>query len=556
MSPIVTLGMTRSKRVRCTKVTKEVLSFGDFSINQNAIISVNSQLRRGQEVLKLVLLSTQEVEISFFQTGRIFMLHRALLIGLVGWALVSGATPAIAQKVKSVPFSYLPEQGADRYDMRVPHKTLPLADGTGFVILAHQSAGGYAVERYDADLKKQWSTAIPVTPGETLEAFGRGPQQAWVVLHHKDDSGQNLAVVAVNLQSGQRGPTKVVIAAAPRDRRPGVSISPDGTKLLAFRYLTREQQVKSIAATLFDQNLGQLQEKAYDFRDQGDFFSPAVHVANDGTQYVTMISDGMKKLTVRRYPAGPSTEIKVLGVPVGGVFGGKAVTVRDAQFTVLNDGSLYAAALCADYQTGEYYSLKVVKYDFSGPGDMKFSPEFRFTPTYLAEVGKASGLDVKRLDDVYLGELLLTPEKQLVVVAEKHFEEGGSEAPVHARELHMFGYNEFGAPTWHSIVAKDQVAPAVDGYTGIGFRAAVFGGNVQLLTLENINKKSDLYLRRISAQTGVVSPPERLKLNVADDQSLAYVKDFTAWLGEKTLIGVSRPSKKSAALQLEKIVIK
>lgn len=482
--------------------------------------------------------------------------YRPLLLGIMGWALVGNAAPASAQKVKSAPFSYLPEEGSDRYDMRVPHKTLPLADGTGFVILAHQSAGGYAVERYDTELKKQWSTTIAVTPGETLEAFGRGPQQALVVLHHKEESNQHLSVVAVNMQSGQRSPAKVVITAPVRDRRPGVSISPDGTRLLAFRYFTREQQVKSIAATLFDQNLAQLQEKAYDFRDQGDFFSPAVHVANDGTQYVTLISDGMKKLTVRRYPADKSPEIKVLGVPVGGTFGGKPVTIRDAKFKVLGDGSLYAAALCADYQSGEYHSLKVVKYDFSGPGDMKFSPEFRFTPEYLAEVGQVTGQGVKRLDDIYLGELLLTPEKQLVVVAEKHFEEGGSEAPVHARELHVFGYNEFGKPTWHSLVPKDQVAPAVDAFTGIGFRAAVFGNTVQLLTLETINKKSDLYLRLVNVQNGVVSPPKRLKLNVADDQSLAYVKDFTAWLGEKTIIGVSRPNKKSKALQLEKVVVK
>lgn len=483
------------------------------------------------------------------------MLHRALLIGLTGWALAGSVAPAMAQKVKSAPFSYLPEQGPDRYDMRVPRKTLPLADGSGFVILAHQSAGDYSVERYDVDLKKQWSATIPVNPGETLEAFGRGPQQALVVLHHKDESSQHLSVVAVNMQNGQRSPAKVVMAVPPRDRRPGVSISPDGSRLLAFRYLTRLQQVKSIAATLFDQNLNQLQQKTYDFRDQGDFFSPAVHVANDGTQYVTMVSDGMKKLTVRRYSADNSPEIKVLGVPVGGTFGGKAVTVRDARFTVLDDGSLYAAALCADYATGEYHSLKVVKYDFSGAGDMKFSPEFRFTPAYLAEVSKANGADVKRLSDVYLGELLLTPEKQLVVIAERHFEEG-SEAPVHARELHVFGYSEYGQPTWHSIVAKKQVAPAVDSYTGIGFRAAVFGNTIQLVTLENIDKKSDLYLRRINAQTGVVGAPERLKLNVAADQQLAYVKDFTGWLNEKTLIAVSRPSKKSAALQLEKIALK
>ncbi|WP_190928306.1 hypothetical protein [Hymenobacter armeniacus] len=483
-----------------------------------------------------------------------YILRRAWLLGALGWGVTNN--DAAAQKVKSAPFSYLPEQGSDRYDMRVPTKTLPLADGSGFVILAHQSAGGYSVERYDADLKKQWSTTIPITPGETLEAFGRGSKQALVVLHHKDDAGQNLAVVAVNLQNGQRSPAKVVMSVSPRDRRPGVSISPNGSRLLAFRYLTYGQQVKSIAATLFDQDLLKLEDKTYDFRDLGDFFSPAVHVANDGTQYVTLVSDGMKKLTVRRYLAGPASEVKVLGVPVGGVFGGRTVTVRDTKFTVLGDGSLYAAALCADYATGEYYSLKVVKYDFSGSGDMKFSPEFRFTPAYLAEVSKASGLDVKRLDDVYLTDLLLSADKQLVVIAEKHFEEGGSEAPVHARELHMFGYNEFGAPTWHSIVAKDQVAPAVDAYTGIGFRAAVFGNTLQLLTLENLNKKSDLYLRRVNTQTGVVGPPERLKLNVADDQQLAYVKDFTTWLGEKTIIGVSRPSKKSAALQLEKIVVK
>ncbi|MBF9236414.1 hypothetical protein I2I05_03305 [Hymenobacter sp. BT683] len=422
--------------------------------------------------------------------------------------------------------------------------------------MAHQSAGGYAVERYDAELKKLWSTTIPVGPGETLEAFGRGPQQALVVLHQKGESSQTLNAITVNLESGQKGPAKVVMTAPARDRRLGVSISPDGNRLLAFRYFTQGAQVKSIAATLFDQGLAKLQEKTYDFRDQGDFFSPAVHVANDGTQYVTMVSDKMKKLTVRRYPADKSPEIKVLGVPVGGTFGGRPVTIRDAKFKVLNDGSLYAAALCADYQTGEYYSLKVVKYDFSGTGDMKFSPEFRFTPTYLAEVSKASGVDVKRLEDVYLGELLLTAEKQLVVVAEKHYEEGGEASPVHARELHVFGYNEFGQPLWHSIVAKNQIAPAVDAYTGIGFRAAIFGNTVQVLTLETINKKSDLYLRRINAQTGVVSQPERLKLNVAADQQLAYVKDFTTWLGEKTIIGVSRPSKKSAALQLEKILVK
>ena len=112
----------------------------------------------------------------------------------------------MAQKVTSAPFNYLPEAGPDRYDLRVPRKTLPLTDGSGFVILAHQAEGSYAVERYDRDLKKRFSTAVAVAAGETLEAFGRSAQQAWVVLHHKDESNQNLTVVPVNLETGQRGP--------------------------------------------------------------------------------------------------------------------------------------------------------------------------------------------------------------------------------------------------------------------------------------------------------------------------------------------------------------
>jgi hypothetical protein len=490
-----------------------------------------------------------------FSKKLLLMLRCALVVGLLGWSLTGAVLPASAQKVKSVPFSYLPEPGPDRYDMRVPRKTLSLADGSGFVILAHQSAGGYAVDRYDTELKQLWSTVVPVAPGETLEAFGRSAQQAWVVLHHQDEGSQHLTVVPVNLQSGQKGAAKTVVSVAARERRPGLAISPDGGRLLAFCYLTKEQQIKSITATLLDQNLSKLEEKTYDFREFSEFFSPGVHVANDGTQYVTLVSDAMRKLTVRRYPTGPAPEVKVMGVPVGGVFGGKRVIIRDAKFKVLGDGSLYAAALCADEQTGEYYSLKVVKYDFGG-GDMKFADEVRFGPEYLAEVSKASGAAVKRLDDIYLDDMLQTDNKQLVVLAEKHYEEGEPPAPVHARELHVFGYNEFGAPKWHNIIGKDQVAPAVDAYTGIGFRVAVFGNTVQLLTMETLNKKSDLYLRRLNVQTGVVSPPEHLKLNVADDQQLAYVKDFSAWLGEKTIIGVSRPNKKSKALQLNRIVVK
>jgi hypothetical protein len=486
-------------------------------------------------------------------------------ISLVAFALVAGGLVGIshlaqAQKAKSVPFSYLPEQGEDRYNQRVPRKTLALADGSGFVILAHQSGSAYAVERYSADLKKQWSTTLPIAPGETVEAFGRNAEQAWVVLHHADESGQNLTVQPVGLAGGQKGLPVVLVTAAVSERRPAVRLSPDGNRLLAYRYATRDEQVRSLVGTLYDQKLTKILDRTYDFRDQGDFFSPNILLANDGTQYVTLLGDAMRKLTVRRYPAtadriGVATPIPVLGVPVGGIFEGKPVIIRDAKFSLLPDGQLYAAALCANYDTGELTSLKVVRFDFEA-NQLKLAPELPFSPAYLAEASRTTGAEIKRLEDIYLADMLLSEDKNLVIVAERHFEEGGSDKPVHARELHFFGYNSFVTPTWHLVVPKDQVAPAIDSYTGIGFRAAVFGEDVQLLTLENLSGKSDLYLRHIQARNGVIGQPQRLKLNVANDQQLAYVKDFTTWLGPKEIIGVSRPSKKSAALQLNEVKLK
>lgn len=489
------------------------------------------------------------------------MYYRNFCILVATTGLLAAVAPAWAQKVKSAPFSYQPEQGPDRYDSRVPIKTLPLADGIGFVILAHQANGGYAVERYDQALKKQWETALPVAPGETVEAFGLGPKQVWVVLHHLDESGQNLTVHPVALRSGQPGSPVLLVGAPARDRRPGVALSPDGTHLLAFAYQTRDEQIRALDATLFDQELTKVLARTYDFRATRDFFSPSVLLANDGSQLVTMVGDGMSKLTVRRYPATPdrpdqATPVPVLGVPVGGVFGGRTIRIRDARFKLLPDGQLYAAALVADYDSGELTGLKVVRFDFD-KNDIKLSNEVPFDAAYLATVGQATGGPApKRLEDIYLADLLLTTEKNLVVLAEHHYEEGGPELPVHARELHVFGYNSFARPSWHKLVTKNQTAPAVDSYTGIGFRAAVFGEEIQLLSLETLAGKSDLYLRRLQAVGGAVSAPQRLKLNVADDQQLAYVKDFTAWLAPKTIIGISRPNKKSAALRLNRVELK
>ncbi len=477
-----------------------------------------------------------------------------LTIGLVAISLLVRPETGQAQKVKSAAFSYLPEQTDDRYNQRVTRKTLPLAAG-GFLILAHKSATEYAVERYDTELKRLWSASLPLTTDQAVDGFASGGGQATVVIHQKTSAAQTLSAQTIDLSNGQKAPLKKLTEAGPRDRRPGVAFSPDGTKLVAWRYLTRGTQIKSISASVYDEKLAKLKDRSYDFSDQGAFFSTTVHVGNDGTQYVTLVSEEMKKLTVRRY-RNDNKDIKVMSVAVGGVFGGKVVNVFDSRFVLQPDNTLYAAAICNERLSGLYHSLKVVKFDFSAEGDMKFAPEFLFTPEYLAEANKASNSTAKRLEDVYLTDVLLTDEKQLVVVAEKKYEEGGDASPGHTRELHLFGYNEFQSPSWHSIIAKDQVAPASEGFSSIGYRAAVFGQEVQFVTWEKVKNKSDLFLRRVNAQTGVVQPPKGLGLNVASDQNPSYVKDFTGWLDAKTLVGVSRPSKKSAALMLNKIMVK
>ena len=470
------------------------------------------------------------------------------------FSLLSWPSVAQAQRVKSVSFAYLPEQTYDRYNQRLAQKTLPLPDG-GFLILAHKTAVGYAVERYDAELKKLWNTDLPLTKEESIEGFSRGTSVATVVLYQKSSTVQALLGLTLDLKTGQKSAPQKLTETGPRDRRPGIAFSPDGTHAVAWRYLTRNEQVQAIAASIYDARLTKLKDRTYDFHDQGAFFSTTITIGNDGTQYVALIGDALKKLAVRRY-RNDNQEVKVMSVAVGGVFGGKEIMVFDAKFSLQLNNTLYAAAICTERETGVYHSLKVVKFDFADDGDLKLAPEVLFSSTYLAETNQATKRLTKRLEDIYLAQLLFNDKQQLVVIAQKQYEEGGENSPVHSQELHVFGYNEFLTPAWHSIIVKDQVAPSAEAFASIGFRAAVFDTDLQLLTEETIKAKSDLYVRHLDVLTGVVQEPQGLGLKVATDQNLAYVKDFTAWLDAKTIISVSRPNKKSAALMLNKIMLK
>lgn len=458
----------------------------------------------------------------------------------------------------SVDFTYIPDKGEDRYNQRIAHKTIPVGQGE-FVILSRSTADSYKVERYNSDLKKQWTAELKLRDSETVETFFANKGAAIVVTHRNSgQESQQLYGHLINLGSGKKEAGVLLLEAPAKARRAGIAASHDGSRLLAYRYQTDpDYQIQHISGVLYDGKLQKLQETAYDLSDVVGILSADVQVSNGGKQYISLISDNMNRLTTREYSPG-GTEARVMSVLVGGVFDGEKVYILDSRFRLMPEGLLYGAVLTANEETGKYYSLKAVKFDFEHE-DMVFAEEFRFTPEYLSKINaldKSSNPKPGRLEDIYLTDLLLTPERKLVVIAEKKYTEGGESAPYFARELHLFAYDEYMGTDWNSVLMKHQQAPAEEAFSGISYSSYLNGSTLNLLTLEELDGKHDLYLRQINTRNGEAATPRAIGLNVANDKNLAYVKDFTAWLADKDIVTVVRPSRRADGLKLSRILIK
>jgi hypothetical protein len=480
----------------------------------------------------------------------------ALLLSLL-WQ--PATTLAQSRTKATVAFSYMPDNSKERYNQRIPHKTIPVGQGE-FVILRRSAADAYSVEKYTTALKKIWAAEIKLEGTETVDAFTANEQAVIVVTHRNDNSkkGQQLYGHRIDLSSGKKHAAALLLEAPAGNRRAGIAASADGSKLLVYRYHTdSNHHIQDISGTLYNANLQKLQDTEYNLQDISAILSADVQVSNSGEQYISLISDNMNRLTSRRYSPG-SQEATVMSVLVGGVFEGRKVYILDSKFDLMPNGTLYGAVMTADEASGKYYSLKAVKFDFEAE-DMVFAEEFRFTDEYLAKVNaldKSSGSKPSRLEDIYLTDLILTPEQKLVVIAEKKYTEGGEDAPYFARELHLFAYDEYMGNAWNSVLMKHQQAPADEAFSGISYSSYLSGNTLNLLTLEELNGKNDLYLRRINTSSGEASVPKAVGLKVADDKELAYVKDFTAWFGEKDFVGVVRPSRKADGLRLSRILLK
>ncbi|GAA4311438.1 hypothetical protein [Nibribacter koreensis] len=482
------------------------------------------------------------------------MLKKITIVFFAALSFISGN--AQGQRIKSANFSFFTESQQEQYNPQLPQKTFAL-NSTDFVILSRKTKDAYALERYGKSMKPQWATPIDLLSQETVEAFAQQAQTALVITHRIsiETSTQALYARTIDLATGKELQKKKLLEAPANSRKLVVSLSKDGSKLVTQHYLQKGDQLQGIQAIVYDGALNVLKERRYDFPVHTGGLTAQVQIDNHGSQYLTLLTENSMRLSVRRYN-NQNNEIKVMEVMLGGAFNQEKVYVLDTKFQLEQDSTLYAAALVAEEKTGEYRSLKLVRFDYR-TNNMRFAEEFLFTPAFLERIAKANNLSTTaHLEDIYLSDILVSKDGQLAVITEKKFLEAGPDGKYRAQDLLLFGYDEYLKPTWNSMIKKDQQAPAAEGFSGISYRTQLFGNRLQMLTLETLNGKTDLYTRSIHLLTGASEAPKATGLKLANNQQAAFAKDFTTWLDERTITAVYKPAKSSKGLRLSRITYK
>ncbi|MBC5775926.1 hypothetical protein H8S95_17760 [Pontibacter sp. KCTC 32443] len=479
------------------------------------------------------------------------------LLFIFVFALLACVVNGQSRTKGTTPFEYHPNLTEDRYNQRITNKTIPTGPEQ-FVILSRKADGSYAVEQYQAGLKKQWSATIPLTPEQTVYGFYTSKDAAIVVAQTKTGHTQQLYGYYVELVSGALKDKQLLLESPVSNREPGVAFSQDGSKLLVYHtQADSNHRIRSISGSLYDEKLSKIKDTNYNLNDVRDILSVDVQLNNAGDQHLSLISDNMNRLTVRQYNL-KDPKAKIMSVLVGGVFDGKKVYIMDSRFKLMSDGQLYGAVITAEETSGLYHSLKTVRFNFEAE-DMVFAEEFKFTADYLAKINGLNKTDQnkpKRFEDIYLSDIYQAADNQIIVLAEKKYTTGGKNAPYFAKEMLLFAYDEYMNSAWSSVLMKHQQASAEDVFSGISYSAYMNGNTLSLLTLEELEGKYDLYLRQIDTKTGETTPAKGVRLNVANDKELAYVKDFTAWFSDKDVTVVVRPKKREAGLRLHHIQLK
>ena len=115
-----------------------------------------------------------------------------LIAGLV--VLLAGAFSSMAQsKIKSVPFAYRPDASEDRYNQRLPHKTLAITEND-FVILSRKTDTEFAIERYNNSLEKSWVAPLPLMAGESVDGFAKNEAGILVLTNRSEVTGAQILI--------------------------------------------------------------------------------------------------------------------------------------------------------------------------------------------------------------------------------------------------------------------------------------------------------------------------------------------------------------------------
>jgi len=130
------------------------------------------------------------------------------------------------------------------------------------------------------------------------------------------------------------------------------------------------------------------------------------------------------------------------------------------------------------------------------------------------------------LDDIYLSDLVISADNNIMVIAAKKYNESPKQ-PYVVRKMHLFAYNGFLNPSWHSVIDKSQSAPPTAGYTAISYKSQLFSQELQMLTLENRSGKTDLFNRTINLKSRASGKPQALGLQLNINQADIYQKDYT-----------------------------
>ena len=423
-------------------------------------------------------------------------------------------------RLKTIPFRFDTNQDEASFHPTMEQKALKLTDKT-FAILSKTSSSNFSIESYNDNLTRLWSTPISLGLDEVPEVFNVSDKYVYLLTYKmvKTEGAQRIYAYYFDKKTGTRIGQKTLMSAPSKGRKIGITCSENGSVVMVYQHITPNRVISGTRAFVYNSEFKQIKEQVYEFDDLNVSFDPMPRVDNDGNQYLAFITDDYRKIRIRKFT--PRTDVYgELTQIIGGVFDGTDIYIFDHLLKLDSSGKVYFAAITVEDSTMLYYSLKVTRFDFD-KYEVHMPEEFKFSQRYLDSMPyykPAPGQKRGSIVDTYLSDLIITPENDIIMIAEKRYTMDEFHGGHVGKEMLLFRYNEFMGYEWLINIDKDQFASHYQFYSGLGFKSAYYPENVQLVTFEKINNRTDVYLRTVSRVNGTYRPAEALNIISPYDQ--------------------------------------